>query len=227
MHPMVEYWQRVFADYQLPESLSFKHPHFSDPLMSPCFLTGTLESLVSTQNPPYFNYIGKPENILPQAKELGYQCAKEFSLGFTDITSMAVSCSHIVEAIPLEQALEKEIFYKLLEDGFPKDAPFLKKLLRALPQSKADYYTLFMKVDGEIAAMITTGLSDDIALVLNAVVHSSFRRQRLSRQLINATINFLKNHQVKKGYFWTELKEISQHGEQLDKYMIFSKSCAN
>lgn len=214
MHPLIKFWQNCYGAfaYSLAEGVGFSVPGFSDPLMSPRFVTGKLE-LFLRDGGEYFNWIG-PAMESPSH----YRKQVEFFVGVAD-THLATSSAPV---IPLRQALLRKDFWQLLEEGFPRDLTFLRVLLPYLARRpNADFQTVLLQEKGNTKAVITVGVSGGVALAMNAVVAKGERGKGLSQALAYEARVQAGKLGAKEIVFWSELEFLQRHARRVDSYAVY------
>lgn len=225
--PLIQFWKETYAEFAAPieEGLGFHNPQFLDPLMSPNFVMGPLDKFLAG-NPKlaHFNLIQKGAPSEELMNQYGFQLQKKFTVGILDLRHESPSPQEFSTSwLPLKEAISRDFFWLLIQDGFEKDLPLLKKLLPFLAESPARFETLILEHNGVPAAAITLGMQKEVALVLNAVVKKNARRLGLSHHLVTGAKNRLLSEKVLGAFFWTELPFLGDHANSTEQYLIYSR----
>lgn len=205
-HPLVTYWKSTFAQYNYAEGAFFL-PNFPDPIMSPIF----------TEAGPHQNRI-LSKNIPPPKNAT---LIKSFKVGTCRLNHWPDYLGP-TEIQPLHVAVVRENFWQILEQSFPKDMAYLRKLLPFLPVTNALYKTIFIKTeDGRTAGLVNLGVSDHVALVLTAAILPEFRGHKLCRQIVNIAGSTAQKLGAEWAVYWTEHDFLLKYAHQVHHYQIF------
>jgi hypothetical protein len=156
------------------------------------------------------------------AAPAGFGLKREFLLGTKRTAFFALPEQIFAEKIPLSEAISRAVYWQLLDQGFPRDAGFLRRLLPFL--AGLDSFTvIILRSKGEIHAMVTVGVAGRVALVMNAVVGEQFRGQGISRILAGAASDHSYRLGAEKAFFWTEHGFLGPYAEEQSRYRVWSK----
>jgi hypothetical protein len=223
-HPLIQFWVGAYAQMSTVHKygISFCHPLFKDPLMSPNFLTSPIHEFVKESSKfAHLNCISsdsiESENIA------NFRIVKRFFLGTVKIESPKMKPKLECDVMPLHQATHLPEFFELLRDGFPHDIEFLKRMIFELPASNAHYYCLTIKQSEKILGFLNIGIFGSISLIFNTVIREEFRNQSLSNELFAHAKIFLKSKNVKQAVFWTNHQGLVKQAHSVDCYTIYSK----
>jgi hypothetical protein len=205
MHPLIAFWKKAYPQYEISDGRFF-NPLFPDPLMSPNFAAGS----------GHFNLIHSAETPATEFGDL--DVLKPFYLGHLKISTTQVDIS--CEIIPLSKAIKLFEYWDLLRDGFPRDFSFLEKLIPFLSTQKTPYFVGLLKEDNDVIAMVTMGVEDNMAILVNAVVKSSRRGQNYSQKLHSLVQMMGQQYQCKIVLFWTLIPGLIKYFDHVERYSI-------
>lgn len=220
-HPFIQYWNATHKEDAVAFTCgrAFEFPGFPDPLMSPVFLSEVTSRAVSGLPGHHFNCVGDQAELSAKAEALGFRCVKKFKIA---VTNPKPTPSGPFELLKLTDAVTQDWFWEILAEGFPKDLPFLRRLLPAL--APKNFHTIVISDDHGPTALMNLGITGPQALVMTAAVRVRARRQGLSHALVKAAHAVLLEAEVTEALFWTEHDFLTPNGGQLSDYMIFSRA---
>jgi len=224
---MIRFWEAAYCQYRrpLPEGLGFHVPQFPFPLLSPNFVVGDRAKFLRANEGllSHFNQIVPLGHDQRNPPPPGFTLSQQFYLGERRIASKPLPPGFSSLIITLGKAVKGEELWDMLEDGFSKDAPFLRSLLPFLTTLEADFRTAFLLEDGKTVGAISVGVAGGAALVLNAVVPSAQRGRGLSQILTDLAQTVAVSRGATHAFFWTEHAFFGRHADSIQHYRIFEK----
>ncbi|MGZ3737150.1 MAG: hypothetical protein ACXVC0_19420 [Bdellovibrionota bacterium] len=224
---MIRFWEAAYVQYRRPlaEGLGFHVPQFPFPLLSPNFVVGNSARFLRANEGllSHFNQIvplGHDQRCPPPN---GFRLSQQFYLGERRIASQPLPSGFSSHVVTLGKALAGEELWDMLEDGFAKDAPFLRSLLPFLTTLEADFRTAFLREGGKTVGAISVGVAGGAALVLNAVVPGVERGRGLSAILTDLAQSVAVSRGATHAFFWTEHAFFGRHADAIQHYRIFEK----
>lgn len=227
-HALIRFWSSAYARYRrpLPEGEAFHVPEFPAPLFSPNFVTGD-RAVFLRRNRGFLSHFNE---IVPLGHDQrgpapeGFRLDKQFYLGERRLRRRGIPPAFSAKVVPLAEAVRGEELWVLLEDGFRRDAPFLRALLPFLASLDADFRVAFLTERGRTVGTVTVGAAGEAALVLNAVVPGVERGRGLSQVLTDVAQNEAVDAGAREAFFWTEHPFLGRHADLFRHYRIFSRT---
>ncbi len=206
----------MFANYRLSskvqqENIHFHIPNFQDPLMSPAF--GKL------------NLIHEIDSQVPH--RVGQEWLKTFYLGsFNSSPNQQHQNIKEFKTLPLKEAIRKKIYWELLQDGFPQNIDFLKKLIPFLASLEKPHFVIFLYKNSQAVAMLTIGVSQNIGLILNAVIKSQYQGQWLTRPLYHLIQKFGNQYKIDQFLYWTIHRALTKYFDKAHLYSLYQNKAS-
>jgi hypothetical protein len=216
-HSFVRYWQKTFKPYQKSPK-QFDVPGFADPILCANFL----DRIPLGGTHAHFNFVGDDREIHLQALEAGYRRTHRFQLGTRSLRDWPSRPTE-AQRMPLAHALMKPEFWEIIGDAFPESESILRRLLIFLPKTEAQYVTNFLEADGEPAAVVTVGVTEETALVLTGAVRKKFRGRGLTHKLVEAAAQSAIALGAREAIFWTEKEFLLKFADRVTDYTIYRR----
>lgn len=226
-HAMIRFWKKAYGDFVVPISggLGFHVPQFPNPLLSPNFsMSARDEFLAGNPALRHFNEICSMEEAARLPAPAGFALSKDFYLGTRRLRAHSLPAGFSIEQMKMSDAVLHEHFWALIADGFPQDASFLRALLPFLGTLDADFHTIFLLAGERKVGVVSIGIANGAALVLNEVVSSKARGKGYSKVLAELAQNHAFERGATEAFFWTEHKFFSRHADRLQRYRIFERA---
>jgi hypothetical protein len=219
------FWDQAYSRYRRPlaRGLGFHVPEFPHPLVSPNFALGDRAAFIRENQGSlsHFNEIVPLGHDQRGPAPDGFRLETQFFLGEKQVTRRDLPAGFTAKVIPLSEAVKGEQLWDLIEDGFPRDAPFLRKLLPFLATLDADFHTAFLHNRGRTVGAVSIGAAAGASLVLNAVVPSAERGRGFSSLLTDAAQSLSIASGAQTALFWTEHAFFGRHADLVRHYRVF------
>lgn len=219
------FWDQAYSRYRrpLPRGLGFHVPEFPHPLVSPNFALGDRAAFLRANEGmlPHFNEIVPLGHDQRGPAPAGYRLEMQFFLGERRVSRRDLPPGFSLSVKTLAEAASGEELWDLIADGFPRDAPFLRKLLPFLATLDADFRTAFLLDRGRTVGAVSVGVAAGSSLVLNAVVRARERGQGLSSFLSDAAQSLSVASGAETALFWTEHAFFGRHADLVRHYRVF------
>jgi hypothetical protein len=219
------FWDQAYSRYRRPlaRGLGFHVPEFPHPLVSPNFALGDRAAFLRENHGSlsHFNEIVPLGHDQRGPAPSGFRLETQFFLGERRVTRRDLPAGFSVTVVPLADAVKEEQLWNLIEDGFPRDAPFLRKLLPFLATLDADFRTAFLHNRGRTVGAVSIGAAAKASLVLNAVVPSAERGNGFSALLTDAAQSLSVASGAETALFWTEHAFFGKHADLFRHYRVF------
>lgn len=228
LSPLVRFWAAAYARFERPlnQGLGFHVPNFPSPLLSPNFYTGDRAKFLAANR----GLISHFNEIVPLGFDqrgpapVGFRLTKQFYLGERKVTAKSIPPGFSAELLPLSSAIQLSEYWRLITEGFGDDAGFLRVLLPFLCGLDAEFQVAFLTEHGRRVGVVSVGIANGVALVLNEVVAQSERGRGLSRVISDVAQNLAFENGAETAFFWTEHAFFGRHADTVGHYRIFERS---
>jgi hypothetical protein len=208
MRALIQYWDKAFSDYKVFEDenvVRFSVKDFLDPIMSPIFVKKPFEG----GDFPYLNLL--TTEPIPSAFNFDYG-----EIHFPFKTQSA----NLFEVVELNSIIENQDYWGLVQDAFPKDIPFLKRLLPFLTTLPSKHEVGLFYQDQKLVAAVTLGHIQGTGVILNTMVHTSMRQCGMTQKIFAHVCRMAESSSLEKVCFWTQSPFLLKFAHLKGKYNL-------